>query len=127
MRFAPDLHVAFGRRARRVLLACLALAGVGLAAGRAEAEINLVFGVYASDKPSAMVQQLRPTLDIVERSASALLADKVAIKLDVLRDYDTGVDVLTSGRIDFARLGAASYVAAKAQSAGIDVIVAERF
>src|SRR5437016_703730 len=122
MRFAPDLSVVFGQRSRRALLACVAAAGVVLAAPQAQAEINLIFGVYASDKPSAMVQQLRPTLDIVERTAGAILADKVAIKLDVLRDYETGVDVLTSGRADFARLGAASYVTAKTQTPGIEVL-----
>lgn len=89
--------------------------------------MTLVFGVYASDKPSAMVQQLRPTLDLVERGAGAALHDKVTIKLEVLRDYETGVDVLTSGKIDFARLGAASYVSAKAQAPAIEVLVAERF
>jgi phosphonate transport system substrate-binding protein len=126
MRPRPTSHREFGLRwqrfCRALIVATLVLGGTA-----ARAETDLVFGVYASDKPSAMVQQLRPTLDIVERGASVLLNDKVAIKLNVLRDYDTGVDVLTAGRADFARLGAASYVTAKAQAPDIELLVAERF
>ena len=92
----------------------------------ARAETNLVFGVYPSDKPSAMVQQLRPTLDVLERRGGELLHDKLAIKMEVLRDYDTGVDVLTSGKIDFARLGAASYVTAKDAAPGIEILAADK-
>jgi phosphonate transport system substrate-binding protein len=105
----------------------LAAAVLAVSATAARADTNLVFGTYASDKPSAMVQQLRPTLDIVEHRATELLGDKVAIKLNVLRDYDTGIDVLTAGQADFARLGAASYVTAKAQAPEIEILVAERF
>jgi len=91
----------------------------------ARAETVLTFGVYASDKPSAMVAQVRPTLDIVEQNLASVLKDTVRIKLDVLRDYQTGVQVLTSGQIDFARLGAASYVTAKDEAPGIELLVAE--
>lgn len=105
----------------------MALAGfwLFLAAGGAQAETDLVFGVYASDKPSAMVEQLRPTLDLLERNLSGRLGDDVKIKLEVLRDYQTGVEVLTSGKVDFARLGAASYVVAKDEAPEIDVLAAE--
>jgi phosphonate transport system substrate-binding protein len=92
---------------------------------QASAEVHLVFGVYASDKPSAMVEQVRPTLDMVERNLSASLHDTVKIELKVLRDYDTGVAVLTSGDVDFARLGAVSYVEAKGEAPGIELLASE--
>ena len=97
----------------------------GAALHDARAETVLTFGVYASDKPSAMVAQIRPTLDAVERNLSEILKDTVHIKLDVLRNYETGVNVLTSGQIDFARLGAASYVTAKDEAPDIELLVAE--
>ncbi len=116
---------------RRRPLRTLALAACGallLLAGfgrTARAEIHLVFGVYASDKPSAMVEQMRPTLDIVERNLAGLLHDRARIELQVLRDYETGIAVLTSGKIDFARLGAVSYVEAKAGAPEIELLASE--
>ncbi|HTP85145.1 MAG TPA: PhnD/SsuA/transferrin family substrate-binding protein [Alphaproteobacteria bacterium] len=92
---------------------------------RASAEVHLVFGVYASDKPSAMVEQMRPTLDVLERTLAGSLHDTVKIELKVLRDYDTGIAVLTSGDVDFARLGAVSYVEAKAEAPGIELLASE--
>lgn len=108
-----------------LLAACGTLA---LAAGvvrPAAAEVRLVFGVYASDKPSAMVEQIRPTLDVIERNLSAELHDKARIELEVLRDYETGVAVLTSGKVDFARLGAVSYVEARAGAPDIELLASE--
>lgn len=111
----------------RTLAVAICAAPVLVAAGgrSASAEVKLAFGVYASDKPSAMVEQIRPTLDAVERNLASLLHDKVHIKLQVLRDYETGVAVLTAGKIDVARLGAASYVEAKAGAPGIELLASE--
>jgi phosphonate transport system substrate-binding protein len=107
------------------LIACAVLAVLAGSVSRAAAEVDLVFGVYASDKPSAMVEQMRPTLDVLERSLSASLHDTVKIELRVLRDYQTGVAVLTSGDIDFARLGAVSYVEAKGEAPKIELLASE--
>lgn len=115
------------RRRRRVAAGlCAATLAISIAvASPAAAETSLTFGVYASDKPSAMVEQVRPTIDVVERNLSALLRDSVRIKLEVLPDYRTGREVLTSGQIDFARLGGASYVTAKDEAPDIELLVAE--
>jgi phosphonate transport system substrate-binding protein len=110
----------------RLLLAAASLLTILLPTA-ARADIALVFGAYASDKPSAMVEQLRPTLDQLERAMSERLREKVAIQLRVARDYETGLADLTNGRADFARLGAASYVAAKEQAPGIAILAAERY
>jgi phosphonate transport system substrate-binding protein len=104
-----------------VVGACALVAGPGAS----RADVNLVFGVYASDKPSAMVEQTRPTIDIIARNMTAALGEPVKIKLEVLRDYQTGVEVLTSGKIDFARLGAASYVTAKDDAPAIELLASE--
>lgn len=45
--------------------------------GAAPTEMNLVFGVYASDTPSAMVAQTRPTLDLVEQRMTRSFGEKV--------------------------------------------------
>lgn len=114
-----------GRALTPALAICGLLIGLGGVVPRAHAEVDLVFGVYASDKPTAMVEQMRPTLNVVQRSLVAELHDTVKIDLKVLRDYETGVAVLTSGKIDFARLGAVSYVQAKAEAPAIELLASE--
>lgn len=118
---------ARSRRGVRALAAviCAALGILCGGAATARAEVHLVFGVYASDKPSAMVEQIRPTLDAVEHALTASLQQPTKIELKVLRDYETGVAVLTSGKIDFARLGAVTYVEAKAEAPGIALLASE--
>lgn len=115
---------------RRAVQACVwgALAlSLSSFAARAAAPVVLTFGAYASDKPSAMVEQLRPTLDLLEKGAAKLLGQPVHIKLQVARDYEIGVANLVTGRFDFERLGAAPYVLAKEQAPGIEILAAERF
>lgn len=112
------------RRWRRAALILCVSAACGWA-GQVLADTDLTFGVYASDKPSAMVEQIRPTINVVERNLAAILNDRVRIRLEVLRDYQTGREVLTSGQIDFARLGAASYVVAKEEAPQIELLAAE--
>lgn len=107
--------------------AMLALSNCAANAQAGAPGLSLSFGTYASDKPSAMVEQLRPTLNILQQELSKALHRPVHIKFQVARDYQTGVQDLVAGRVDFARLGAASYVLAKDKAPGIDILAAERF
>lgn len=93
----------------------------------AHAEIALTFGVYTSDKPTAMVQQIRPTLNVLEKRMSTILGEPVSIRMRVARNYKVGLALITSGQVDFARLGAASYIAAKQAAPGITLLAAERY
>jgi ABC-type phosphate/phosphonate transport system substrate-binding protein len=93
----------------------------------AHAALSLTFGVYTSDKPTAMVLQLRPTLNVLEKSLGKILGEPVKIRMRVARDYKVGVALITSGEVDFARLGAASYVRAKEAAPGIKLLAAERY
>ncbi|MDE2228352.1 MAG: PhnD/SsuA/transferrin family substrate-binding protein [Alphaproteobacteria bacterium] len=106
-----------------VVAAVLLLGAIGVA----HANVDLVFGVYTSDKPVAMVNQLRPTLDLLETGASARLGEPVKIQLRIFRDYQLGVASLVAGKIDMARLGAASYVQAKSRAPEIELLAAEKF
>src|SRR5258705_12216288 len=74
-----------------------------------------------------MAERPARTLDRLERAMSERLREKTTIKRRVARDYETGLAELTSGRVDFARLGAASYVAAKEQAPGVAILAAERY
>ena len=61
-----------------VALVCL-LAVLGGASGSARAKLSLTFGAYSSDKPSAMVAQIRPSLNELARDMSAILGEEVEI------------------------------------------------
>ena len=89
------------------------------------AKVSLVFGTYSADKPSAMVAQLRPSLDQIAQSMTETLDEEVDIRMQVVRSYDDGVALIVDGRVDFMRLGPASYVRAKDQNPGIEVLVME--
>ena len=92
----------------------------------ASAKVSLVFGTYSSDKPSAMVAQLRPSLDDIARSMEAILGEEVEIRMKVVRSYDDGVALIIEGQVDFMRLGPASYVRAKDDNPGIEVLAMEK-
>lgn len=98
-----------------------------VASAPAHAAVELSFGVYASDKPTAMVRQLRPTLNALERRMAMILGEPVSIGMRVARDYKAGTALISNGKVDFERLGAASYVAVKQEAPGITLLAAERY
>lgn len=110
---------------RRLALGVLATVAALASPVAAKASVSLTFGVYTSDKPSAMVRQLRPTLDLLEQSLTRALGEEVKIKLQVVRGYQAGADLMVSGKADVMRLGAASYVQVKAKDPGIELLAME--
>lgn len=93
--------------------------------GSARAEIELVFGTYADDKPSATVRQYRPFLTFLERRMEDRLGEEVTIRLAISKDYDASINDLATGRVDFARFGPASYVHAMERNSEIKIIAME--
>lgn len=107
------------------LICVLLLFPILLWSSAAYAEVSLVFGVYTSDKPSAMVRQFRPSLNVIAKRAGEILGEDVKIRMQVVRSYDDGVKLIVSGSVDFVRLGPASYVTAKAQNPAIEILAME--
>lgn len=91
----------------------------------AAADVTLSFGVYASDKPSAMVRQFRPVLNVLEDRMTKLVGEPVEIRLQVAKTYEQGIDDLVLGKVDFARFGPASYIEAKDADAGVTILAVE--
>ncbi len=110
---------------RRLVPGLILLLALVASSGPSQAEVSLTFGVYTSDKPSAMVQQMRPTLDSLERSVAEALGEPVEIKLQVVKGYAAGAELILSGKADVMRLGPASYVRVKAKEAGIQLLAME--
>ena len=89
------------------------------------ADINMTFGVYASDKPTQMIQSFRPLLNDLEVLLAKRLGERVLIKIHISKTYEDGIDELVNGKVDFARFGPASYVSAKQKNDHIRLIAIE--
>jgi len=87
--------------------------------------IDLVFGVYASNKPTAMIAKFKPVMNVLETELSQSLGDKVNIRLKIANSYEEGRQQLVKGEVDFSRFGSASYVIAKEQQPGISILASE--
>ena len=112
---------------RALLQTCVLLVVVApfLGAIPAQAKVMLSFGVYASDKPSAMVRQFRPILNVVEMRMTEMLGEPVEIRLQVSKTYEQGIADLVNGKVDFARLGPASYIEAKQAEPEVTILAVE--
>lgn len=93
--------------------------------GVALAEVSLNFGVYASDKPTTMVKKFKPILNDLEQIMSRELDEPVSIRMQVSSSYENGTDAIASGKVDFARLGPASYVTAVKLDPAIRLVAME--
>ncbi|WP_370687504.1 PhnD/SsuA/transferrin family substrate-binding protein [Epibacterium sp. MM17-32] len=107
-----------------LVTAVLSMVGIS-AASPLRAEIELVFGTYAADKPSATVRKYRPFLTFLENRMEVILNEDVTIRLRISKDYETSIVDLAEGRVDFARFGPASYVHAMERNPGISIVAME--
>jgi phosphonate transport system substrate-binding protein len=92
---------------------------------KANADIQLKFGVYTSDKPSEMVKSFRPILNAIETSLANRLGEPVKIRMQVANSYEKGIDELVTGAVDFARFGPASYITARENNPDIRILAIE--
>ncbi len=90
-----------------------------------KADIELSFGAYTTDKPSSVVKQFRPVLDVLETNASTILGEPVRIRLKVAKSYEEGAAWLVEGKVDLARFGPASYIDVKERAPGISILAME--
>lgn len=91
----------------------------------AAAEIKLTFGIYTSDKATAMVKQFRPVLNALESQIANKVGEPVQIKMQISKSYEQGLESLIKGDVDFSRFGPASYVLAKQKDPNIKLLAME--
>lgn len=89
------------------------------------ADIELRFGLYASDRPSDLVKKFRPVINLIEQRLTQQLEQKVSINFVMAPTYSQGINQLASGEVDFMRVGPASYVLAYKQNPDIQILAAE--
>ena len=112
-------------RTRSALALAGLLATTISSAAMAEGTLRLDFGVYSSNKPSAMVKVYKPLLKELEQSMSKRLDREVDIRMQIAKDYDQGISNLAKGRVDFSIFGPASYLEAKRMNQNIDILAVE--
>jgi phosphonate transport system substrate-binding protein len=86
---------------------------------------HLSFGVYTSNKPTAMVKKFKPMLKAIEKDLEARLGEPVKIRIQVAKDYTQGIQHLADGKVDFSRFGPASYVEAKRTNPDLKILALE--
>lgn len=87
---------------------------------------QLIFGVYANDNPRQIVEQLRPTLNELEKNLSIIAGRDITIKMDVSSSYHDAINQLVSGRVDFSRFGVASYLIAQQKNMNLRLLAIEK-
>ncbi|MEM9897811.1 MAG: PhnD/SsuA/transferrin family substrate-binding protein [Pseudomonadota bacterium] len=92
---------------------------------KAWAEISLTFGTYTADKPTATVRKFKPFLDVLAERMSEELGEPVVIRMKIAKTYAGGIAQLVNGEVDFARFGPASYITAKSQNDGVQIVTME--
>lgn len=106
-------------------LAALAALAVFAVSNQASADITIKFGVYATDSRSTVESKLRPILGALETDMTKRMGEPVTITIQVAGTYEKGLDDLVKGRVDFARLGPASYVLGKNENPGLAILAME--
>jgi len=101
------------------------LATTALPAAAAEKPLALSFGVYTSDKPTDMYRSFKPILVLLEESLSKATSRPVQIKLRVFNTYDAARKALVADEVDFVRFGPSSYILAKQENPGVQLIAIE--
>ena len=89
------------------------------------ADINLVFGTYAADKPSTTVMKFKPFLSLLSQEMTAALGEQVNIKMKISKEYGESITHLVDGKVDFTRFGPASYIIAQQKNSGIEIVAVE--
>lgn len=91
----------------------------------AHADIKLIFGTYAADKPTETVRKYKDWLHYLEKELTNSLGEPVKIQMKIAKKYQAGIDQLVSGDVDFARFGPASYVMAHALNDQLEILAIE--
>ncbi len=108
---------------KRFLL--LTMLFIFLGASVCHAEVNLTFGLYASDKPTALKKMFDPILKDLEVKAAAKLGEPVKIGIKFSKTYEGGVKDFVDGKVDFVRFGPASYIEAKKANSDVSILAIE--
>ena len=87
--------------------------------------LALTFGIYRTDKATTMYRQFLPIVESIQEDLAVELGRPVEIELKIYKTYQEGLESLVDGTADFVRFGPASYVLAKQQNPGVELLAME--
>lgn len=88
--------------------------------------LRLDFGVYQSDRATVMYRKLTPILEAIRFPIEQLLQQPVDIHLTIFDDYESGINALVEGEVDFVRFGPASYILAEQKNPHVSLLAMEQ-
>ena len=102
-----------------------AAGGGSSADGGDEPVETILFGVYTADKASKVVEQMAPVIARMEKRLTEELGRPIKIQMRVAPDYTAGVEDLVEGRVQFSRLGPASFINAMKMNPELKLLAME--
>ena len=87
----------------------------------------ITFGIYGSDRLSEIKRKFHPLLSALQNSLTESTRKTVEIKMVFYNSYEDGINALTKGKVDIARLGPVSYVLAKKKNTNISILATETY
>ena len=90
-----------------------------------ETPLRLNFGVYPSDRATVMYRKFSPILDSIRVPLETKLKRDVDIHMTIFSDYQSGIEALANGEIDFVRFGPSSYILAQELNPDIQLLAME--
>jgi phosphonate transport system substrate-binding protein len=118
----PEREVEMRKKSLRVNLLVFATVSV-IIVSTSFAE-TITFGIYTSDKPTAMYQKFKPIIDYLQ-SRITQNGSNAMVKMKIFPSYAAAVDALVEGNVDFARFGPASYIMARDRDENIRLLAME--
>lgn len=106
----------------RICIICVTLLFISPVA---MADVELIFGIYASEKPSSLIKKFRPIMDYLEKDLNKTSDEKIKIKIKIAKSYEAGIEDIVEGYVDFSRLGPASYIEAKDLNPKLEILALE--
>ena len=100
-----------------IMMLCVIFVGPGIAE-------TITFGIYTSDKPTAMYQKFKPIIDYLQDRVTQN-GSNATVKMKIFPSYGAAVDALVQGDVDFVRFGPASYILAKDRNENIRLLAME--
>jgi phosphonate transport system substrate-binding protein len=90
-----------------------------------ETPLRLNFGVYPSDRATVMYRKFTPVLEAISTPIQNQLGLDVDIHLTIFEDYESGIQALADGTVDFVRFGPSSYILAEQKNPNVDLLAME--
>ena len=88
-------------------------------------QVELTFGVYATDLPTVVYRQFLPMLEVVQGELTTSLGCPSSVELRIFKTYEAALDALVEGTVDFVRFGPSSYLLAKERKPEISLLAME--